>query len=520
MATVTLTSYFASLDGWQGQLLEASAGTVVNTRTSTTFAYTYPADHQFPGYKVTITGSGFTYDGTTPTGGTMNKIVITDNLGNPVITISGLAADTMASDLALFASYSFGFEYPDGGGSGPQTKSAWSLILSGNDVINGTAGDDYRGLPGMSAGNDTYNMKGGNDWVLGGMGNDTVNGGDGFDTFSFEETHYNEGMSATRGINVNVATGTVIDAWGYTDKVTGIEQFIGSSYNDVFLGGASEDRFAGLRGIDTFKGGSGGNDWVVYDQDRWFGGLAGIVVDLSVTVSGGTINGTIRDGFGNTDKTVNIESVAGTVYGDLFIGSSAQNNFAGGEGKDNYIGDGGADWVFLHWRFSDQVQTGVVVDLTRASGQIQNDGYGNVEDAISIENIVGSSQNDKIKGSAGQNWIDGHDGKDTLTGAGGNDFFQFVDRNHFGDGDVITDFNAAAGANHDVLQIFVSNWGATDTLNLVNGTAATGAFSTFIFNAANDTLYWDPDGTGAQAKIAVAVLTNVASLSADDFDLV
>ena len=241
---------------------------------------------------------------------------------------------------------------------------------------------------------------------------------------------------------------------------------------------------------------------------------------MSVSVSGGVIHGTIRDGFGNTDTTGNIENIAGTRYDDVFVGSSAHNNFAGGEGKDSYDGGAGADHIFLNWRFTDQVQTGVVVDLTRASGQIRNDGYGNVENAISIENIVGSAQNDRITGSAGQNWLVGADGRDILKGAGGADFFQFDRSSEFGDGDRITDFHAGAGADQDVLQIFVANWGATNTLHLVNGTAATGAFSTFIYNAANDTLYWDADGTGAQAKIAVCVLTNVAALSAANFDLV
>jgi Ca2+-binding RTX toxin-like protein len=57
------------------------------------------------------------------------------------------------------------------------------------------------------------------------------------------------------------------------------------------------------------------------------------------------------------------------------------------------------------------------------------------------------------------------------------------------------------------------------TLRLVNGTAATTAQATFIFNAANDTLFWDPDGTGAAAALAIVKLTNVASLSAANFDL-
>ena len=134
MATVTMTSYFNALDGWPGNLLDAYDGATINTKTATAFAFTYPPSHQFAGYKVTVTGTGFAYSGDTPTAGTMSKIVITDDSGHTVLTVAGLAANTPASDLSLFAANVFGWDTP-GGGQGSQQLNTWSMLLSGNAVV-------------------------------------------------------------------------------------------------------------------------------------------------------------------------------------------------------------------------------------------------------------------------------------------------------------------------------------------------------------------------------------------------
>ena len=526
MATVTLTAAFNNLTSWQGDLLWADVGTTIVKSNGTTFAYTFAARHPFAGYTVTIKGSGFTYSGSTPTGGEMAKLTITDGTSNTVLTVAGIAPNSLASDFSLFAAYEFGWADPNGGGTGPQVKNAWSQLLSGDDVITGTSGDDNRFLPGMGQGNDTYNLGDGNDWVGGSMGSDTIDGGNGWDGLSFRETHYNEGMAMTQGIVVDVAAGTVVDAWGFTDTISSIEQFEGSASHDLFRGGDNEDTFWGLRGKDTLDGGAGGGgdlrgnggDWARYESDQWLGGLLGIIVKLETSVVGSTIKGTIRDGFGNLDRTIDIESVIGTRFNDSFTGSSVQNVFDGGEGRDTYDGGGGQDVLWFIYRFGNVAQTGVVVDLSRANGQIQNDGFGNIENAISIENIVGSGGNDSIKGSAGTNILEGYYGADTLTGAGGNDEFKYYWRPEAGQTDTITDFRASGG-NKDSMQFWVSNWGVSNVLTLVNGTAATQALSTFIFNAATHVLSWDEDGTGAIAAIDVATLVGVTALTAANFDL-
>lgn len=519
MALVTLTDRYSNLNDWPGNLLSASDGVAIGTRSATNFSYTYDAGTRFAGYTVTSTGTGFAYDGTTPIGGTMSGLTIRDTGGNLVLSVTGIVAGSLASDLSLFASYEFGWSDPGGGGTGAQNKNAWSQLLSGNDTYTGTAGDDNRGMVGVDAGNDVFNMRAGDDVVNGGMGNDTINGGDGWDGLTYSETHWNEGIPMVRGITVNAAAGTVLDPYGFADRFTGLEWITGSAFGDVFNGAASAGmNFAGLRGADTIKGASD-RDWALYGDDAWFGGKRGIVADLATGTSGTDILGTIRDGFGNTDQTINLQSVAGTRYNDTFVGSGQNNVFAGGEGRDSFSGGAGVDQITFNWWFSDAPQHGIIVNLKLATGQIVDDGFGNRENAVSIEDIYGSSNADRITATTNANWIEAREGDDTMTGGGGVDHFSWRFRSEIGGNDVITDFNAGAGPDRDILQLGVGNWGASTILNLVNGTAATAAVSTFIFNAATDVLSWDADGTGAGAAFDIVTLNGVAALTAANFVL-
>ena len=518
MALVTLTDLYSNLGPWPGNLFSASDGVTIGAHTATSFSYTYAAGTKFAGFSVTSTGVGFAYDGSTPIGGSMRGLTITDATGHLVLNVSGIAAGSLASDLALFVSYEFGWTDPGGGGTGAQVKNAWSQLLSSNDTYTGTSGNDRQGMVGVDAGNDTFNMGAGDDRVNGGLGNDTINGGDGYDTLDYGQTHWNEGIPMVRGITVDVATGTVLDPYGFTDHFTGIEQIQGSSASDLFTGAGAGMMFEGLRGSDTIIAGTG-DDWAIYQDDTWFGGSRGIIVNLQNALSGTDILGTIRDGFGNLDHTVNLRSVGGTRYDDTFTGSSVGNSFAGGEGKDSYNGGGGFDWVDFDWNFTGATQHGIIVNLKLLTGKIVDDGYGNTENAVSIENIWGSHQDDRITGSLGTNTITGNDGNDTMTGGGGHDVFQWERTFELGDLDIITDFRGAAGVEQDVLRFHISSWGQSTTLHLVNGTTATTAEDTFLFNSADHSLSWDADGTGAQAAIHIATLNNVLALNAANFDL-
>ncbi|MEO8245472.1 MAG: calcium-binding protein, partial [bacterium] len=481
--------------------------------------FTLSAGSAFPGYTITATGSAITYDGSIPTGGTMTGLTIEDASGHRVITVSNIAATSVASDLGLFASTVFGWTDIGGGGSGGDPTNAWSVLLAGNDTINGTDGNDREGLIGVDAGNDVYNMGAGDDRVNGGIGNDTIHGGDGWDTLTYERTTWSEGVALVRGITVNVDAGTVADPFGYTDHFDGIDEVKGSVANDTFNGGATSMVFYGLRGADKFIGGSSGDDYIVYSDDGWNGGLHGIVAKLGINTVGANVLGKVIDGFGNVDKTINIHNVAGTQFKDTFVGSGQNDEFAGGEGKDSYDGGKGDDRLVFDWYFTDAQQHGINVNLKLKTGQIIDDGFGNKETAKSIESIQGTNFDDTIKGSGGSNRIEGEQGDDTLTGSGGQDVFVWRKFSDIGGHDVVTDFHAAADPNMDVLRMNVTAWGGSGTLHLVNGSAATSAHDTFIFNKATHMLSWDADGTGGQAAIDIVQLNGVNALFDTNFDL-
>lgn len=534
MANITLAPLFADLNNWPGHFLGNQNDTfVITTQTATTFSFTLGAgDSNFPNYRVTVQGSGFLYDADGAIGGTMTSFRIFDPSGTPILTMTNLAPNTLASDFSQFYVNVFGSKDVNGNGPGSDATTAWSHLMTGNDVINGTAGDDRQGLPGINLGNDRFNMGAGDDFVYGGAGNDTINGGADYDTLSYGETTYGIGQSAFKGISVNMNTGIVLDAWGGRDVISNFEEVFGSRFNDSFVGSNTQrDRFQGDRGRDTLDGGANSfdatgtiksddrRDEVRYDGDFWNGGRRGIIVDLETNNDLSSIRGTIRDGFGNIDIVIDIERVIGTRFNDVFVGSRSDNGFSGGEGQDSY--NGGADWDYIDfgWWFGNSSPTGAVVDLARATDQIQNDGFGNIETAINIEELRGGDFNDRFSGNALDNFFEGRQGNDTMTGRGGRDYFFWYDESELGDADRVTDF-VATGAQADFLAFEVANFtGMTGTATVVNGTAATQNVGTFIYNAANDTLFWDRDGTGAAQAVKVAVLTNVASLSASDFDL-
>lgn len=532
MATITLTQAYAELNRWPGNLFGFEPGVTINTQTATTFSFTYPSSGvDFPDFRVVVTGKGFQYDGGGAIDGTMSRVRVLDGSGATVLTIGNLAPNTLASDFSQFYANFFGSEISPGDGQGPDQKLTWAHLLSGNDTVNGTIGNDWRNLVGLDQGNDLFNMLAGDDYVAGGMGNDTINGGDGYDVLSYSDTTYDEGKPAIQGVTINVVTGRAIDPWGGLDRFTGIEEFRGSRFNDSFTGGEERDRFAGGRGRDTIDGGEDSfdatgtirtedrRDEVRYEDDYWGGGLRGIVVDLETNNDPSSIRGTIRDGFGNVDRVIDIERVVGTRFDDTFVGSRMNNRFAGAEGRDSYDGEDGYDAIDFGRTFTDQARVGVVVDLSRDRGQIRDDGFGNIETAISIEELAGTDLNDRFTGNGEDNFLEGRQGSDTLTGRGGQDYFFWYDESEIGDADRVTDF-VATGPNADFLSFEVANFaGMTGTAVVVNGTAATQAVGTFIFNAANDTLFWDADGTGSAGAVRVAVLDNVASLSAANFDL-
>lgn len=516
MAKLTLSKPY---NNWLPGMLGRFESDDVVTQSSSVFKLVIPNDYNDPsdvqGWSVTYKAAkSFGYsagDGGVlePVSGKVASVEVRDDNGALVMKITDLKG------VEITDIYNYIVNRPDSPGS--DARMVMEYLMRGNDTLTGTNGDDSFNIN-ENFGNDVYKGRGGNDYFEIGAGNDKIDGGNGFDNMSYSSSMWQS--SAIQGAVINLKTGTATDPWGGTDTFKNVEMFEGSRFADTFIGPQDDPTFYGLkggRGADTFKLDKDSNVYLIYESDHWNGGKRGIVADLGgVKNKGAEIKGTIKDGFGHTDKTVNATKVEGTQFNDKFKGSILKDHFNGREGTDQYDGGKGVDW--LHFDSGDN-QHGITVNLGLASGQIVDDGFGNTETAKNIEAILGSFNDDVIIGNGKKNEILGGGGMDTITGGGGAD--KFIFGNHHGNGfkDVITDFGNGKDKlvfDRDVIK------GLDATVRLINGDHATSKAgqSQFFFNDDDHTLYLDINGKKAGGVMQVAVLEGVTSLSKSDIVIV
>jgi Ca2+-binding RTX toxin-like protein len=526
MAQLTLYRHFDSL--FMPSFLGQFEPSHVTNRDETLFKLKFPSNYgdnaQLRGFTVSYKGTGFDYqtnDGVSePVDGTISSVEVRDKSNALVLKITGLSV-SIADIYTLIV-------HTDGA-PGPDYQGVLEHLLQGADTITGSDEDDNIQWQ-ENWGNDVINAKGGNDWIGGSAGDDTIDGGDGFDTLQYRDTDW--GHSSFHGIKVTMtgdSAGKVIDPWGDEDNFSNIEMIQGSRFADTYIGKAGDttsfEFFVGLRGADTIKVEVGNNFWTTYVNDREAGGKRGINADLGgvADTGSGDVKGTIRDGFGTVDKVTNVHHVEGTMSNDTMVGSSLNDNFNGLAGVDSFDGRGGKDIVYFDSSYKQGGTVGIVVDWTKASGQIENDGFGNTETMSSIEGVVGTMFGDKITGNGGNQLIVGAGGKDTMTGGDGNDRFLYGFPDHFKPewGDSIKDFtsgedklvfNRANIANLDSTLRFHQGDGATST-------QASGK-SEFYFDTASHKFYFDEDGVGGSNAVLVATLSGVNSLANGDISII
>ena len=170
------------------------------------------------------------------------------------------------------------------------TGSGDDLVI-GNSVSNQLTGN---------AGNDRLIGGQGADSLAGGAGADILDGGEGNDTAIYSDS--------TAGVTVSLADGTASDG----DTLRGIENVVGSSFDDILTGddednsltggagddtlygGVGFDRLDGGAGTDTLYAGRGADTLLVSDNDTTYAtdGFDSYVIDL-----------------GARNATVNISSV-------------------------------------------------------------------------------------------------------------------------------------------------------------------------------------------------------------------
>lgn len=322
--------------------------------------------------------------------------------------------------------------------------------------------------------------------IIGGAGADAIVGGDGIDTVDYSAS--TDAVYARLG--ASVMGGPIFlggDAQG--DTMSGIENLIGTAFDDTLIGDANANRIAGGAGADVMDGG-GGVDWADYSAATSF-------VAVSLTDQAGLF------GHAQGDILLNFENLHGSAFNDILVGNAGVNVLLGGAGADIMDGEGGIDWV------SYAGSGAVTVNLTTNVGA---GGHANGDTYADIESVIGSSYSDRIYGSAGYNAMAGEAGNDLLDGRGGNDSLNGGAGNDR--------LNGGSGAD---TFIFANDWGADTIMDFsVSGgdimLIDTSVFANFAAVMANT----NDNGLGGTviSNGAVSITLNgvlKAQLSAGDF---
>lgn len=540
------------------------------------------------GFKITLHGTGFTYDASgIPTGGIVTGLDIYQN-DKHFAVYSGLSAS-----LVDYAREGLGLVSGAASALTPDITALYARMRAGDDEYFGS--DQGRSVWGFD-GNDTFHGGTGDDWFTGGKGVDSYFGGGGHDGIFFDD-----GTKALHAVNVDLtrATGNILDdGYGNVETATGFQKFEGAGFRDrmvagaegvlfmgmgggdAFYGGAGDDTFEGGAGLDYYIGGGGINELSFGDSPH------GVVVNLNVL----SLQHIVRnDGYGNAEDADGFQNVFGSTHWDRLTGNAADNvlwgnagldtltggqgndalyggddgdYLVGGSGNDEMAGGKGTDRLEAGVGFDtlgfwdvDSTGHGVKVDISRASGQVIDDGYGTHENALDFECVAGSDFGDTLTGNSGMNYIWGNAGNDSVSGGGGGDeIYGGAGRDLLaGDGGSDTLWGGAGidtligGAGDDIfafgtltprgeagdhikgftvgvdaVQMFFGwapdlAYGHATTAQFLSGagvTAATTVEQRVIYDTATGRLYFDSDGNGAAASVLIATIDNHALLTA------
>src|SRR5829696_9141867 len=323
--------------------------------------------------------------------------------------------------------------------------------LGGNDNLFGFGGDDQlfggegNDILGGGLGADSLFGGEGNDSLAGLLGADSLDGGAGIDCVSY--------VGSTGGVSVNLTTGFGLGGDADGDTLSGIENVVGTIFDDFLVGDEVANGLTGLDGIDILQG-QGGDDMLNggagsdvldggagIDTVSYAGSSEGVGVNLGLNSGGGgdTLtsienadgssfrdflfgdnNGTIGNrlrGFGGEDQ---INGFAGQ---DLLDGGNDNDQILGGAGEDTVIGGAGSDVLNGESGFDtvSYATSAAAVDASLATDTAVAGGNGETDAIIEFESLIGSAFGDRLFGDNGANFLSGLKGADEISGGGGND---------------------------------------------------------------------------------------------------
>lgn len=375
------------------------------------------------------------------------------------------------------------------------------------------------------------------DALFGGAGNDILSAGagDSVDGGSGDDTLILNLFAASGPVKMDLtaafAGGTSIVEGAVWRGLERYAQIVGSKFADtIILGEARVDREAYGDTVISLGAGndvvSGGRDGDVISGDEGDDLLSGRGGDD--VLDGGLGADALNGGEGN-------DRIHGGDGDDVLRAGAGDDWLVGGEGNDAIAGGEGTDWVDYSRHYA------VTINLALTGWQ---DTIGAGRDRlIGIENVEGSSRDDRLRGDARANALVGGEGRDSISGRGGDDVltggagadaltggagrdtFVFTQLEQSStQRDRIVDFVSGVDSlafDREAFSAFEgANAGGIAARAFGLGSEAATADQALVYDRGAGLLYYDADGSGAGAKILIADLGAGTVLAAQDIVLV
>ena len=258
------------------------------------------------------------------------------------------------------------------------------------------------------------------DTLTGNDGNNRLDGGAGIDRAIY--------AASNAGVSVDLATGTGRGGHAQGDVLSGIENLTGSDFDDTLAGDDGNNRLDGGAGIDwatyaasdagvsvnpgagTARGGHAQGDVLT--------GIENLVgTDFDDTLAGDDDNNRLEGDEGNDDIFAGDgnDYVEGGEGNDEIYGGNGNDSLWGGDGNDSLWGGSENDTIFAG--NGDDILSGREGDDEHWLGAGNDRGFGFTGD----ETLYGLAGDDDLWGGDGNDLLDGGTGNDTIWAGTGND---------------------------------------------------------------------------------------------------
>ena len=398
-----------------------------------------------------------------------------------------------------------------------------------NSIETGATDDIVAGGLGINA----INTGGGNDQIVSTGGVDAIDGGDGWDRWVLnlsdttsssrlnydgatqsgslangsliKNVEYIEAALGKAGDNVTIKNleGAYLDLGGGNDQLV-----ITDVARAIVMGGDGQDSLA----IDVR-----GAEWQVTQTIRYEKGM-GFTGESEAYGDGGTW----FDGFESVSMRLG-DAGNQVTFVVTDQPSTGRLDVIGGAGLDRLVLDfSDAQVARLTVPGSNIVRLGTSTfsgfEAFTIDGSAANDV---LTTGAADDELFGGLGDDRLSGGAGNDRLSGGEGRDTLTGGKGQDLFVFDVLETTANRDVITDFVAAddmiALSAELFDQLVADASGALASTAFGVGTRATTPDQRIIYNNKTGGLFYDSDGSGAEAAVQLAVLQTKPTLNVDHF---